>query len=50
MRIDNKNLMQFLGSTVIQRVKKMSQRRNNAQLCLYLVVKVKSDVLKNNIA
>ena len=45
MSIDNKNLMQFLGSKVIERVKKMSQSRNDAQLWLYLVVKVTSDCI-----
>lgn len=50
MSIDNKNLMQFLGSKVIDRVKKMSQSRNDAQLWLYLVVKVTSDAVKNDIA
>ena len=33
-----------------ERMKRLGQRRNEAQLQMYLVVKVKSDVLKNNIA
>ena len=31
-------------------MKRLSQSRNNTQLWMCLVVKVKSDVLKNNIA
>ena len=31
-------------------MKRLSQSRNEAQLQMYLVVKVKSDVVKNNIA
>ena len=31
------------------RVKKLSQSGNNVQLWMFLVVKVKSDVFKNNI-
>lgn len=50
MRIDKKNLMQLLGTKVIETVKKMSQSRNDAQSWLYLVMKVKSEALKNNIA
>ena len=34
---------------VPERMKRLGQRRNEAQLQMYLVVKVKSDVLKNNI-
>ena len=33
-----------------ERMKQLGQSRNDAQLRMYLVVKVKSDVLKNNIA
>ena len=31
-------------------MKRLSQSRNEAQLQMYLVVKVKSDAMKNNIA
>ena len=33
-----------------ERMKRLGQSRNNAQLWLHLVVKVKSNVIKNNIA
>ena len=33
-----------------ERMKRLSQSRNNTQLWMCLVVKVKSDVVKNNIA
>ena len=33
-----------------ERVKRPSQSRNNTQLWLYLVVTVKSDAVKNNVA
>ena len=33
-----------------ERMKRQSQSKNNAQLWLNLVVKVKSDAVKNNIA
>ena len=33
-----------------KRMKRLSQSKNNAQLWLNLVVKVKSDAVKNNIA
>ena len=32
------------------RMKRLSQSGNNTQMCMYLVVKVKSDAVKNNIA
>ena len=33
-----------------QGMKRLSQSRNNAQLCMCLVVKIKSDAVKNIIA
>ena len=33
-----------------ERMKSLSQSRNNVQLWMYLVVKVKFDAIKNNIA
>ena len=33
-----------------ERMKRLDQSRNDTQLWLYLVVKVKSNVVKNNIA
>ena len=30
-----------------ERIKRLSQSRNDAQLCMYLVVKVKSDAVKS---
>ena len=33
-----------------QGMKRLSQSRNNAQLWLWLVVKIKSDAVKSNIA
>ena len=38
------------GEIAPERIKRLSQRRNEARLCLCLVVKVKSDAVKNNIA
>ena len=38
------------GEIAPERIKRLSQRRNEAQLCLCLAVKVKSDAVKNNIA
>ena len=33
-----------------ERMKQLGQSRNDAQLWMYLVVKVKSDVVQNNVA
>ena len=33
-----------------ERMKRLGQSRNDTQLCMCLVVKVKSDAVKNNIA
>ena len=38
------------GEIATGRMKRLSQSRNDAQLWLYLVEKVKSDAIKNNIA
>ena len=38
------------GETATEGMKKLSQSGNNIQLWVCLVVKVKSDALKNNIA
>ena len=36
------------GEIAPERMKRLSQRRNDAQLCLCLVVKVKSDAVKSS--
>ena len=33
-----------------KRMKRLAQSRNDAQLCMFPVVKVKSDAVKNNVA
>ena len=46
-------LLRKSGSQLLvapERVKWLGQSRNDAQLWIYLVVKVKSDALKNSIA
>jgi len=37
-------------TTVPERMKWLGQSRNDTQLCICLIVKVKSDAVKNNIA
>ena len=36
--------------TALERLKWLAKSGNNAQLWIYLVVKIKSDAIKNNIA
>ena len=43
-------LLEKSGDIAPEGMKRLSQSRNNAQLWLCLVVKVKSDAVKNNIA
>ena len=43
-------LLEISGEITPERVKQLSQRRNNAQFWMCLVVKVKSSAVKNNIA
>ena len=43
-------LVEKHGEIPPERMKRLSQSRNDAQLEVYLVVKVKSNAVKNNIA
>ena len=43
-------LLEISGEIAPERMKRHSQSRNNAQLGMSLVVKVKSEALKDNIA
>ena len=43
-------LLEKSGEITPERMKKQSQRENNAQLWMWLVVEVKFDAVKNNIA
>ena len=43
-------LLQKSGEFIPERMKRLGQSRNDAQLWMCLVVKVKSDVIKNNTA
>ena len=43
-------LLEKSGEIVQERMKRLSQSGNNTQLWMCLVVKVKSDAIKNNIA
>ena len=43
-------LLEKNGEIVTERMKRLSQRRNNAQSWICLVVKVKSNAVKNNTA
>ena len=43
-------LMKKNGEIAPERMKRMDQSRKNAQLWICLVVKVKSDAIKNNIS
>ena len=43
-------LLEISGEIVQEEMKRLSQSGNNSQLWVCLVVKVKSDALKNNIA
>ena len=43
-------LMEKSGEIAPERMKQLGQSRNDAQLRMYLVVKVKSDAVNNNIA
>ena len=43
-------LLEKSGEIVPKGMKRLNQSGNDAQLCMCLVVKVKSDAVKNNIA
>ena len=43
-------LLEKSGETSPERMKRMTQSGNDAQVWMYLMVKVKSDAVKNNIA
>ena len=43
-------LLEKRGEITPERMKRLSQNGNNTQLWMYLMVKVKSDTVKNNIA
>ena len=43
-------LLEKTGEIAIERMKRHSQSKNNAQLVMGLMMKVKSDAIKNNIA
>ena len=42
-------LMEKNGEKAPQEMKRLSQSENNTQLWMFLVVKIKSDVVKNSI-
>ena len=43
-------LLEISGEITPERMKRWSQSKNNTQLCMWLVMKVKSDAVKSNIA
>ena len=43
-------LLEKRGEVAPEGMQRLNQSRNSAQLRMYLMVKVKSDALKNNIA
>ena len=43
-------LLEKSGEIAPERMKRLSQRENNAQLWMWRVIEVKSDAIKNNIA
>ena len=43
-------LLEKSGDVALERMKRLSQSENNAQLWMRLVVEVKSDAVKNNTA
>ena len=43
-------LLEISGEIAPEGIKKLSQSRNDAQLWMWLVVKVKSNAVKNNTA
>ena len=43
-------LLENSGKVTPERMKKQNQSKNNTQLCIWLVMEVKSDAVKNNIA
>ena len=43
-------LLEKSRKIALEGMKRLSQSRNDAQVWLYMVVKVKSDAVKNNIA
>ena len=51
-KVSNMLLGKCRGKLLIapERMKQLGQSRNDAQLRMYLVVKVKSDVVQNNVA
>ena len=50
MLIGANMLLEKSGEIAPERIKRLSQSRNNTQEWMYLVVKVKSDAVKNNVA
>ena len=50
MLIGANMLLEKSGEIAPERIKRLSQSRNNTQKWMYLVVKVKSDAVKNNVA
>ena len=50
MLLDMPNiLLEKSEEIALERMKRLSQSENNAQLCMWLVMEVKPDVVKNNI-
>ena len=51
-KVSNMLLGKSRGQSLIapERMKRLGQSKNNAQVWMYLVVKVKSNTVKNNIA
>ena len=50
MLLDMPNmLLEKSGEIALERMKRLSQSENNAQLCMWLVMEVKSDAVKNTI-
>ena len=43
-------LLEISEEIAPERIKRLSQSRNNIQVWMYLVVKVKSNAVKNNVA
>ena len=48
--VDANMLLEKSGDIAPERIKRLSQSRNNTQVWRYLVVKVKSNAVKNNVA
>ena len=49
MKVPN-TLLEISGEITPESMKRLSQSKNDSQLLMFLVVKVMSDVIKNNIA